>query len=171
MEIEFLTQNDPTEKRLQLLQSVCFGIAGALAGALILFLTGGWPFWPAVCFGAILWIHECFKPYRQMRKEAKIRLEEKGLVYCEKEKEILYIPFACIEAIKYRDGLAIQLKNPLTEKIRVCDANLRLSKFFRASSQKRAEFFFSGFDISIQTRLNDIVHANQPRQTALRNDR
>lgn len=175
MEIEFRTEINAAQHRLQLGADLAFTLAGA-GGFILIWLLAS-DSGSTVLLGAALmvWAHYCFKKYRAMRALIKIpdRLwfGEKGLTYCTRGKPALQIPYSCIQAIDYREGIALYLKHPLPEKLAVLNPVFSLSRFLRESSKQKADLFFPWFHPLVKARLDDIVHPNQAYHLASLQDR
>ncbi|MDE3046412.1 MAG: hypothetical protein KGJ02_07200 [Verrucomicrobiota bacterium] len=174
MEIEFQTEINPAEARLHLVAGLALTAAGIAAYTFFLLFIKELSLAPFLIGGLYPWMRHCLSTYRKMRAQARfpdrLRLEQKALVYCPAGKPALQIPYACIEGVAFRDGIAVQLKKPLPQKLTVLDSNFRLSKFLQDSSKQKTDLFFGWFNPLVKARLNDIVHPNQANHLATLQD-
>ena len=175
MEIEFKTEIDVAEARLQQSANAAFALAGLGCLTLVWLLAKDFGFGAFLGGGCGVWIYHCFKKYRTIRMLTRMpdRLwfGEKDLTYCTKGKPALQIPYSCIRAIEYREGLALHLKKPLPGKLTVLDPAFVLSNFLHESSKQQADLFFKWFNPLVKARLDDIVHPNQAHHLAALQDR
>lgn len=166
MDIEFKVQVD--RKEISLERSVgCTLLIAAVLWAALLFLV-----FPkeVACLGMIsaAWVFrkgaQSFGRYRallhQQKEPDQIRWSGDVLVYCRRNLPVLKIPIEIVRNVSYADGVVFQCKNPAPVKLTFLDPSFSLSKY-----EKIGDFRLPFFSSSVQARLQDIVHANQPRKT------
>lgn len=162
MEIEFKVQIDPEKRRHEGHAAISFVIAGTLT--LLLIALSCPPLWFPLLgiWGPFCFV--CFRRFRGMKQQEKgpdlLRVEQGMLVYFSQGKKCFSIPLSTIKRIESWGGLKVFLKG--APKITLFDPRFSLSRFLINSRRQRCDLFFRWFDTLTKTRLQDIVHANQP---------
>lgn len=158
MEIEWAQRIDPEKRRHALHAALSFATATLLLFVLVgLFFP---PLWACLITISVPLFWHIFADYRTMRRTPnKLKIHGDQLIFLMQGTPSFSIPLTLIGRVEMGDGIKVYTKGK--GQITVLNNQFSLSKFLAQSRAERCDLFFPGFDLSVKTLLQDIVHANQ----------
>lgn len=147
MDFELTDQNFPEKNKLKAQITFYITLGNLL---LVLLIALYFPkFYFFFFFIGIFITLKAFYSYRKrIKNRGKIKIQEDRFIYFHNDQMILSFSIQSIERSSYQEGLAIEIKKPLSGKIKLHCTRFSYSTFFTKSKSKNCDLYFPGFSHS-----------------------